>query len=49
MKKLGKRWSKLHAVISINDVSVLSFAITDEYMHDAREGRKILENMRKRL
>ena len=28
MKKLGKRWSKLHAVISINDVSVLSFAIT---------------------
>ncbi|MCW6170438.1 MAG: transposase, partial [Thermoplasmatales archaeon] len=39
-------WSKLHAVISINDVSVLSFAITDEHVHDAREGGKILENIR---
>ena len=39
-------WSKLHAVISINDVSVLSFAITDEHVHDARAGRKLLVGCR---
>ena len=42
-------WSKLHAVISINDVSLMSFAIIDDNMHDAREGRKILENLRGRI
>ena len=44
-KRSRRGWSKLHAVISINDVSVLSFAITDEHVHDAREGRNILENL----
>ena len=39
-------WSKLHAVISINDVSVISFAITDDHVHNAREERKILKNLR---
>ena len=48
-KKPRKGWSKLHAVISINDVSALSFAITDEHVHDAREGRKILENIRGKI
>ena len=48
-KKPRKGWSKLHAVISINDVSVLSFAITDEHVHDAKEGRKILENLRGKI
>jgi transposase len=44
-----KGWSKLHAVISIHDVSVLSFAITDEHVHDARAGRKLLESIRKKI
>ena len=44
-----KGWSKLHAVISIHDVSVLSFAITDEHVHDARAGRKLLESIRNRI
>ena len=43
-KKIG--WTKLHAVISINDVSVISFAITDEHVHDARAGRKLLVGCR---
>ena len=46
MEETKKGWLKLHSVISIHDVSVLSFAITDEHVHDAREGRKILENIR---
>jgi transposase len=45
-RRKRRGWYKLHAVISINDVSVLSFTITDEHVHDAKEGRKILENLR---
>ena len=48
-KKQRKGWSKLHAAISVNDLSVLSFAITDDHVHDARMGRKILENIRDRI
>jgi len=42
-------WSKLHAVISIHDVSVLSFTITDDHVHDAKAGRKILKSIRDRI
>ena len=42
-------WSKFQAVISINDVSAMSFSITDDYVHDAREGRKILESVKGRI
>ncbi len=48
-KKQRRGWSKLHAVISVNDISVLSFAITDEHVHDARMGRKILESVKDRI
>jgi len=50
-RRIRKRrgWSKLHAVISIHDVSVLSFAITDDHVHDAMAGRKILESIRDRI
>jgi hypothetical protein len=48
-KKQRSGWSKLHAAISVNDLSVLSFAITDDHVHDARMGRKILENIRGRI
>jgi transposase len=48
-KKQRRGWSKLHAVISVNDLSVLSFAITDENVHNARMGGKILENIRGRI
>lgn len=47
--KHRRGWSKLHAVISIHDVSVLSFSITDEHVHDAKEGRKILDSVKDRI
>ena len=37
-KKPRRGWSKLHAVISINDVSAMSFLITDDHVHDAKAG-----------
>ena len=53
---LGTKWnkpwkgrSKLHAVISINDVSVLSFAITDEHVHDAKAGKELLKSVKGRI
>ena len=48
-KKPWKGWSKIHAVISINDVSMLSFAKTDDHVHDAGKDRKILENIREKV
>ena len=42
-------WSKLHALISINDVSVLSFAITDEYVHDAKIGKELLKSVKEMI
>ena len=47
--KHRRGWSKLHAVISIHDVSVLSLSITDEHVHDAKEGRKMLESVKDRI
>ncbi len=44
-----KGWKKLHAVISIHDVSVISFSITDEHVHDAKAGKKILESIKSRI
>lgn len=35
-------------VISIHDVSVLPFSITDDYIHDAKEGKKIMESVKDR-
>ncbi len=45
-KKARRGWSKLHAVISINDVSVMSFAITDEHVHDAKAGKDLLTSVK---
>ena len=42
-------WSKLHAVISIHNVSVLSFAITDDHVHDAKIGKELLKSVRERI
>jgi transposase len=47
--KHRRGWGKLHAVISIHNVSVLSSSITDEHVHDAKEGRKILDSMKDRI
>ena len=47
--KKRRGWSKLHAVISIHDVSVLSFSITDDHVHDAKEGRKLLKSIGDRI
>ena len=48
-KKPRKGWSKLHAVISINDASVISFAITDEHVHDAKVEREMLKSVKDRI
>ena len=48
-KKPRKGWSKLHAVISIHNVSVLSFAITDEHVHDAKAGKELLKSVKERI
>ncbi len=37
---------KLHAVISINGISVISFAVTDEHVHDAKAGKMTLESIK---
>jgi transposase len=49
MEETREGWSKLHAVISINDVSVLSFEITDEHVHDAKIGKELLKSVRERI
>ena len=46
---IGQGWSKLHNVISINDVSVLSFAITDEHVHDANIRKELLKSVKERI
>lgn len=53
---LGTKWkmprrgcSKLHAVISIHEVSVISFAITDEHVHDAKAGKELLTSVKERI
>ena len=53
---LGSKWNrkrrgctKFHAVISTNDLSVFSFATTDEHVNDTREERKILKNLLSRV
>ena len=48
-KKQRKGWPKLHAVISINDVSAMSFSITDEHVHDAKAGKELLKSVRDRI
>ena len=48
-KKPRKGWSKLHAVISINDVSAMSFSITDEHVHDAKAGKEMLKSVKERI
>ena len=48
-KKPRKGLSKLHAVISINDVSVKSFAITDDHVHDAKAGKELLKSVKDRI
>ena len=48
-KKPRKGWSKLHAVISINDVSAMSFLITDDHVHDAKAGKELLKSVKERI
>ncbi len=48
-KKARRGWSKLHAVISVNDVWVISFAITDEHVHDAKAGKELLTSVKDRI
>lgn len=45
----GEGWKKIHAVISIHDVSVISFTATDEHVHGAKACLKILKSLRDRM
>ena len=38
-----RRWSKLHAMISINDVSVISFMITDKHVHGTKSDKEFMK------
>jgi len=48
-KRQRRGWSKLHAVISIHDISVISFTVTDEHVNDARAGIKLLKSLKGRI
>ena len=41
-----KGWIKLHVIISMKNVNVLSFTITDEHTHDSKAARKLLSKMK---
>ncbi len=42
-------WSKLHAIISINDVPAMSFLITDDHVHDEKAGKELLKSVKDRI
>ena len=48
-KRKRKGWKKLHVVVSIHDISVLSFAISDDRGSDSRYGNKLLHEVADRL
>ncbi|AGO61335.1 transposase IS4 family protein [Ferroplasma acidiphilum] len=47
--KKRKGWLKLHVIISLKDVNVLSFTITDEHTHDSKAARKLLSKMKNNI
>ncbi|AGO61916.1 IS5 family transposase [Ferroplasma acidarmanus] len=47
--KKRKGWIKLHVIISLKDVNVLSFTITDEHTHDSKAARKLLSKMKNNI
>ena len=47
--KKRKGWLKLHVIISLKDVTVLSFTITDEHTHDSKAARKLLSKMKNNI
>ncbi len=49
MEKTKGGWSKLHSVLSINDVSAMSLSITNEHVHDAKTGKELLRSVNDRI
>ena len=47
--KKRKGWIKLHVIISLKDVTVLSFTITDEHTHDSKAARVLLNKMKNNI
>ncbi|WP_276929993.1 transposase, partial [Ferroplasma acidiphilum] len=43
--KKRKGWLKLHVIISMKDVNILSFTITDEHTHDSKAAKVLLNKM----
>ena len=47
--KKRRGWIKLHVIISLKDVTVLSFTITDEHTHDSKAARILLSKMKNNI
>ena len=47
--KKRRGWIKLHVIISLKYVTVLSFTITDEHTHDSKAARKLLSKMKNNI
>ena len=47
--KKRKGWIKLHVIISLKDINVLSFTITDEHTHDSKAARILLSKMKNNI
>ena len=47
--KKRKGWIKSHVIISMKNVNVLSFTITDEHTHDSKAARKLLSKMKNNI
>lgn len=47
--KKRKGWIKLHVIISLKDINVLSFTITDEHTHDSKAAKELLNKMKNNI
>ncbi len=47
--KKRKGWLKLHVIISMKDVNILSFTITDEHTHDSKAAKVLLNKMKNNI
>ena len=47
--KKRKGWLKLHVIISLKDITVLSFTITDEHTHDSKAAKVLLNKMKSNI
>jgi len=44
-----KGWMKLHVIVDVNNIRVLTFSITDEHVHDSIEALNLVNRMRDKI